>query len=34
VLLLSIAASVSGQAQTPGLDRATIGRIRTEAIDR
>jgi hypothetical protein len=31
---LVAAASVSGQAPSAGLDRATIGRIRTEAIDK
>jgi carboxypeptidase Q len=31
---LLAAASISGQAPTAGLDRATIGRLRTEAIDK
>jgi hypothetical protein len=34
LLLVVSAALVSGQAPTPGLDRATISRIRAEAMDR
>ena len=32
--ILLAAASVGGEASSAGLDRATIGRIRTEAIDK
>jgi len=32
--ILLAAASVGGQAPSAGLDRATIDRIRTEAIDK